>query len=231
MKKLGLIGGTGPESTVFYYRALVRGVQEALGPETLPPLAIESLSVFEVLDHCARDDLDGLTAYLAHAVGNLARAGAQIASLTALTPHIVFDRLQSASPIPLVSAVAATRDAAVAAGVRSVVLLGTEYTMTRDFFARPLRESGIAVAVPDDTEVAFVQDRIVRELEHGVVTDATRDGLTAIIRRLREEAGAERVILGCTELPLVLSDEASPLPCLDPVEIHTRALVAAMTAG
>ncbi|MFT3662470.1 MAG: amino acid racemase [Gordonia sp. (in: high G+C Gram-positive bacteria)] len=223
-----MIGGTGPESTVSYYRAVIEGVQEIAGEQTLPPLIIESLSVFRVLDFCARNDLDGLTDYLAAAIDGLARAGADVASLTALTPHIVFDRLVARSPIPLISAIDATRDEALARGARCLVLLGTAPTMTHDFFARPLREAGLTVVVPDPEEIDYIQDKIVTELEHGVVLDATRTGFTRIVSRLHERHGADHVVLGCTELPLLLDDRVSPLPCLDPVAAHTRRLVAAI---
>jgi aspartate racemase len=228
LKKLGLVGGTGPESTIFYYRALTEGVQQALGVGKLPPLVIESLSVFEVLELCARDDMDALTAYIGGAIDRLAAAGAEIGTLTALTPHIVFDRLRDASPIPLISAVEATRDEALAREVGSLALLGTKPTMTSDFFAQPLRDAGIDVVIPNPTEIEFIQDRIVRELEHGIVTDETRAGFVEIIERLRDEHGIEQVILGCTELPLLLDDTSSPVPCLDPVEVHSRALIEAV---
>ena len=100
MKKLGLIGGTGPESTIIYYRALTQGVLERTG--ALPRLVIESLSVYEVLDFCRKGDLEGLTAYLVHGVQNLTAAGADCAAFTGITPHIVFDRVQAQSPIPII---------------------------------------------------------------------------------------------------------------------------------
>ncbi len=231
MRKLGMIGGTGPESTIAYYRAVLSGVQEVVGTGRLPQLSIESLSVFEVLDLCSREDYDALTDYLGSALRRLVAAGAEVATLTALTPHIVFDRLEADSPIPVISAIEATRDAALEGGATRLALLGTEYTMTRDFFARPLRDAGLDVFTPAPGEIAYIQDKILHELEHGIVVDDTRDGFTAVIRRLRDEEGAEQVILGCTELPLLLNDGNSPLPCLDPVQIHTRALVEAITAS
>ena len=229
MRKLGMVGGTGPESTISYYRAVTAGVQAIEGPHSLPPLAIESLSVFEVLGYCSREDYDGLTEYLLSAIERLATAGAEVATLTALTPHIVFDRLRSKSPVPLISAVETTRDAALQRGTGRLVLLGTEYTMTQDFFTRPLRDAGLEVLTPSQAEIAYIQNKIVDELEHGIITDETRDGFVAIIKRLRDEHGGQQVVLGCTELPLLLDDSTSPLPCLDPVEIHTRALVASIT--
>ena len=100
--------------------------------------------------------------------------------------------------------------------------------MTGEFFAQPLRDAGIDVAIPDAEEVAFIRDRIVHELEHGIVTDSTREAFVSVIERLRTDRGVDHVILGCTELPLLLDDMSSPVPCLDPVEIHSRALIAAI---
>ncbi|WP_315151090.1 aspartate/glutamate racemase family protein, partial [Corynebacterium variabile] len=163
MTKLGIIGGTGPESTLLYYRAICEGVQARLGDDVLPQLTVESLSVFEVFRHCAAQDFDGLTAYLSAGIDSLAAAGAQVASLTAITPHIVFDRLVEASPVPLVSAVDAVRDEAVARGAGRVLLLGTGFTMspaTNGFFTRPFAEAGVEVVLPDAGEIEEVQHRI-----------------------------------------------------------------------
>lgn len=231
MKKLGLVGGTGPESTVLYYREIIAGVGAVLGLQTLPPLSIESLNVFTVMGMCADERFDELTAYLLGAVQRLAAAGAELATLTGNTPHIVFDRLQAVAPIPLISAVEATRDAARDRGLRRLALLGTEFTMTNDFFARPFEQSGIGLAVPTREEIAYIQDKIAAELEHAVVTDETRERFVAIIERLRDEEGVEQVILGCTELPLLLDDDSSPIPCLDTVAVHTRVLVDAIVGG
>lgn len=229
VRKLGMVGGTGPESTIAYYRAVIAGVQEIKGPNCLPPLVLDSVNVFEILGYCSRQDYDGLTGYLLTSVECLAAAGAEVATLTGLTPHIVFDQLRAVSPIPLVSAVETTRDAALNRGAGRLALLGTEFTMTQDFFTRPLRKAGLEVITPSASEIAFIQDKIVNELAHGLIPEATRAGFVAIIERLRDEHQAQQVILGCTELPLLLDDSTSPLPCIDAVEIHTRALVTAIT--
>jgi aspartate racemase len=223
-----MVGGTGPESTLVYYRDVIEGVKARRGAESLPMLTVESLSVFNVMSFCANRDYDGLADYLTAGFTNLANAGCEVASLTALTPHIVFDRVAERSRIPLVSAVGATCEAAVAAGVESVVLLGTEFTMREDFFAGPLRAAGLEVALPNDDEITVIQHHIASELEHGVVLDETRAEFVRIIERLRDEAGADQVVLGCTELPLILDDSTSPIPCLDPAQVHIAALVDAI---
>lgn len=139
-----------------------------------------------------------------------------MAALTGNTPNIVYDQLKQASPIPLVSAIEAGRDTTLQRGLHRVGLLGTVFTMTNDFFSRPLERSGVEVSVPRADEIALIQQKIESELEHGIVKEETRDQFTAIIRRMKKEDGIEQVILGCTELPLLLSDETSPCPASTP---------------
>jgi len=200
-------------------------VQNAPRRDLLAPLSIESLSAFEVFRFAGAEDWDGLTEYLLSAVINLERAGAEIASLTANTPHVVLDPLAERSPLPLVSSIESTRRAIRARGVDSVILLGTEFTMVGDFLAGPLREDGISVAVPSAKEIAYIQDKIAGELQFGVVEEFTRAGLLRIIERLAAEHDAGLVILGCTELPLLLSDSTSPVPTLDTMDPHIEDLV------
>lgn len=225
MKKIGLIGGIGPESTVSYYRQIVHGVKHKVGPEILPRLSIETLSAFNVFALCREKRYDDLAEYVLESINCLAAAGAEYAALTGNTPNVVFDQLKERSPIPLVSAIEATLSVAQSRGVKTIGLLGTEFTMTNTFFKLPFEKAGINVVCPDEEQIAYIQDRIEAELEHGVVTDETRDGFVRIIRSLQERSGIEQIILGCTELPLLLNDDNSPVPCLDTVQIHVAALV------
>lgn len=225
MKKAGLIGGMGPQSTMPYYLGIAYGVRQRTRPDFFPNITIECINVFEVLDYCARGDYDGLTLHILQAVRNLAAAGADFAVLTANTTHIIFDRLKPLSPIPLISIIDTVRDEALARGYRKVALLGTVFTMTRDFYKKPFRDAGIEIVVPRHPEMQLINDRINNELELGIVTDETLARFREIITRLRDNDGAEAVILGCTELPLLLNDDNSPLPTLDTVAIHTRAII------
>ena len=120
MKKLGLIGGMGPESTIPYYHDIVYGVQEAIGEQAFPELTIESVNVFKVLGLCKEQKYDELTKYLIRAIDNLAKSGADFAALSANTPHIVFDRLKEQSPIPLISIVEATCEEAKRRGLKNL---------------------------------------------------------------------------------------------------------------
>lgn len=231
MKKLGLIGGIGPESTVAYYRKIIHGVQAQAGRENLPRLSIESLNAFRVFQLCRSREFDQLTEYVLSAIHSLAAGGADLVALTGNTPNIVMDRILPVSPIPIVSAIDATCHVAQKRGARRVGLLGTVFTMTNTFFKTPFEDKGIKVIVPSESQIALIQAKIEAELEHGIVKEDTRQEFIAIIQDLQQREGIDHVALACTELPLILSDDNSPVPCLDIVEIHVEALVQAVVSS
>ncbi|MDE7152855.1 MAG: amino acid racemase [Muribaculaceae bacterium] len=225
MKKLGMVGGMGPESTLSYYRDIVFGVNARVGADVFPHVAIESLSVFYIQQLIREERMAELTDYLMGAITNLARCGADFVVLTANTAHIVFDRLQEQSPVPLISIVDATCRHAVRQGYRRLGLLGTCFTMERDFFKEPFRRHGIEIVVPEAADRELVNQRISTELEFGVIKEETLAEFQQIIERMRARDGIEGVILGCTELPLLLNDGNMPLPCLDTVKIHVEEII------
>ncbi|MDO4463736.1 MAG: amino acid racemase [Bacillota bacterium] len=225
MKKLGLVGGMGPESTIPYYHDIVYGVKDRVGNDFFPNLTIESVNVFEVLRLCGEQKYDELTDYLMKAINNLVNSGADFVALSANTPHIVFHKLQERSVVPLVSIVEATRDEAIRLNKHRLGLLGTVFTMTGDFFRMPFENSGIEIVVPTREEMEFVNLKISSELENGIVKEKTLESFQKIIGRMQKENGIEAIILGCTELPLLLNDEVSPVPCLDTMKIHVETLI------
>lgn len=226
MRKLGLLGGMGPESTIPYYHDIVYGVHERAG--RFPLLTIESVDVFHVLRLESEGRFDELADYLGAALKRLEAAGAQVAAMCANTPHIVFDRLQRASGIPLVSIVEACRNEACRRGFKNVGLLGTMPTMAHGFYAQAFAQAGIHVVVPAAKDQRFVADRISQELEFGVLNDATREGLAQVVERMRRQDGIDAVVLGCTELPLILNDDVVCVPCLDTMHLHIQALIDAV---
>lgn len=225
MKKLGLIGGVGPESTIPYYRDIVNGVKDRVGKPFLPPLTIESLSCFEVIRMSSEGDTAGLTGYLLAGIRNLAAAGAEVGALACNTGHLVFDELQKASPIPLVSIVEATCAEAVRCGYRKIGLMGTSATMEMDFFKEPFRSAGIEVVTPDAEERAYIAGQILNELEMGIVSNQTAMHILKIMERMAAEDQIEAIVLGCTELPLLFKERSTPVPLLDTMQIHIKALI------
>ena len=219
MKKLGLVGGMGVESTIPYYNDIVYGVQNKIGKKFFPNITIESVNAFDVLGLCSEQKYDELTDYLMQAIKNLTTSGADFIALSANTPHIVFDRLQNISTVPLVSIVEATRNEAIRLNKHKLGLLGTIFTMTEDFFKKPFYNSNIEIITPTAEEMEYINLKISSELEFGVIKEETLQGFQKIITRMQQEDSIEAVILGCTELPLLLNDEVSPIPCLDTMKI------------
>lgn len=224
VKKLGLVGGIGPESTVMYYRGIVDLVQEDRGKECFPPMTIECVEMPRMLAYCADEDYEGLCVYLHQAVATLAHAGADFAALSSNTPHIVFDELVERVSIPLVSIVGETARSTAALGVGTVGLLGTGFTMENSFYQDTLAREGVTALVPTAEERVFINERIFSELEYGIVTEETRDAFLEIVSRLQREEGIEAVILGCTELPLIFDGQDVAVPTIDTTRIHIAAL-------
>lgn len=225
MKKLGLIGGIGPESTIPYYHDIVYGVQSQVGEKFFPNLTIESLNVFDVLNMCDRKEYEALTNYLMAAINNLRASGADFIALSGNTPHIVFEELQKRSPIPLVSIIEATCDEAKRRNISKVGLLGTIFTMDGEFFKKPFTNNHIEVVTPTDEEKRFVNQKISQELELGITKEETLSAFLKIVQRMKDENGIQAIVLGCTELPLLFKGVRTPVDCLDTMQIHIQTLV------
>jgi aspartate racemase len=159
-------------------------------------------------------------------VQRLAQGGAGLGLIAANTPHLVFDEVQSRSPIPMLSIVTATRDAAAAAGLRRVALFGTRFTMAAAFFPEIFKSREIAIVVPNDTERTYIHDKYMSELFVGMILPETRERLLAIVQAMKEREGVDGLILGGTELSLILREPtAAQLPVLDTTQIHVEAAV------
>jgi aspartate racemase len=231
MKTAGIIGGIGPESTVDYYRSIISAYKVRLGDDSSPSLLIASVDVQKLLVLMTANRLADLVAYLAPEVERLARGGADFAAISANTPHIVFDELRRRSPIPMISIVEATRDAATARGLSRLLLLGTRFTMEARFYADVCAVKGIDVVVPDAAERVYIHAIYVDELLQGQFRDETRDALLGLIARYAEAGRIDGVVLGGTELPLLLRRaDHHGVPFLDTTRIHVDAIVNALLA-
>jgi aspartate racemase len=231
VKTVGIIGGIGPESTIEYYRQILACYREEKPDGTAPSIVINSIDVKKVLDLVADNELGQLTEYLASEVQRLARAGADFAVLAANTPHIVFDKVQQRSSIPLISIVQSTCDAAKALGSKRVGLFGTRFTMQAGFYQKIFSREGIAIVLPAESDQAYVHDKYVNELLRNIFLPATHDALLAIADKMIEQESVEALIQGGTELPLILRETARQgIPFLDTTRIHVRAVVAQLLA-
>jgi aspartate racemase len=229
MKTLGVIGGLGPESTVEYYRLIIAAYQERAGDGSYPPVVINSIDLKRMVDWITAGELAKIAEYLLAELQRLAGAGADVGLLSSNTPHVVFDEVSSRSPIPLVSIVEATCDEAKALGLKRLGLFGTRFTMRGQFYPKVFSREGLALVIPDEEEQAFIHEKYMNELLKGIFLPETRERLLAIAGRMRERDRIEGLVLGGTELPLILRDEtAGGVPVLDTGRIHVGAAVEQM---
>jgi len=230
VKTVGVIGGIGPESTIEYYRYLIAECRSRVDDGSYPPILINSIDLTRLVGLITAGDLEAVTDHLAREVARLASAGADFAVLAANTPHIVFDRLRRRTTIPMISIVEATREAAFAMGLTRVGIFGTRFTMQGEFYPAVFCARGLTVVAPGPGEQAYIHDKYMGELVNGIIRPETRARLLAIAGRMRDEQRVEAIILGGTELPLILREVADPVvPFLDTTMIHVRSIVDEMT--
>ena len=224
MTTVGLVGGLGPESTIDYYRRIIDGWQRH-EPATTPSIVIDSLDPNRAL-YLVQHERDAFFEYILASMRRLAGAGVDFIAITANTPHIFYDELAKASSCPMISIVEVCAEEARRRGVVRPLLLGTRFTMEAAFYPEGLARFGLQVVAPDDDERTWVHERYVNELLIGDFRAETRRDLVALIERLRERHGIDAVILGGTELPLLLEMKTvAGLPVLDTTELHVDAIV------
>jgi len=231
LRTAGIIGGIGPESTQEYYRLIIASYRRQKGDGSYPRIILNSIDLKAILDLMGANRLAELTEHLLGEVRRLDRAGADFGALAANTPHIVFDALSRQSPIPMISIVQATRQAAEALGLRRVGLFGTRYTMQGRFYPELFAPAGITLVTPEPGEQDYIHEKYMTELVNGVFLPDTRQGLMRIVGRMKAREGIEGLILGGTELPLILRDaDDAGIPFLDTTRLHVEQIVARLLA-
>lgn len=215
-KHIGILGGMPPAATADIFGRLMHEHEQMFGDEFYPVVTVQSVNtgrVFEILD-ISPLDRNALVYELAPHLGSLVNAHVDFVIIAANTPHVVLNELQNGVETPIRSIVDATRDEAVRVNVGHPLLLGTDITMTDGFFQRPFAKSGIEVAIPNQADQAMIDDIISRNL----FTDVSRLALLRAIQKYSFDG----VILGCTELPILIKRGDVDVPLLDTVDIQAR---------
>ena len=228
MKTIGLIGGMSWESTAHYYRAINQDVAARLGGLHSAPLIVHSVDFAPVAEKQAAGDWDGAGRQLADIAHSLEAAGAEVIGLATNTMHAVADHITDAINVPFVHIADPTSDALLAEGFETVGLLGTRFTMEMDFYRDRLAGRGLTALIPE-VDRTNLNGIIYDELCRGIVREESRRIYVSAIERLAAR-GAEAVILGCTEITMLIDDSVSPLPVFDTTDLHARALVSAALA-
>jgi aspartate racemase len=223
-KTIGIVGGIGPEATVDYYRMLLAAFKRR-GVDDYRSVLINSIDLDKALRYLYADDRAGLIEFMIEPVEMLARGGAEVGLFAANTAHIVFDEIQARSPIPLVSIVAATCEAAKKMNLQRVGLIGTRFTMFGTFFPDHFSKHGIEIVIPGQDDIDYVHEKYLGELVPGIFLDETRHGIVAVLDRLQRKHDIGAVVLAGTELPLLLRGVKYDLPLLDTATIHIEATV------
>jgi aspartate racemase len=224
MKILGLIGGTSWVSTVDYYRLINEGINEELGGLDFAECMIYSFNYGDIKKNNDANDWDKTLSMITKASLGLKANGAQAIVLCANTMHLIADQLEKNVQLPVIHIATATANAITAKGLKKIGLLGTKFTMERNFFGDKLTEQGIEILIPGDKERDYIHYTIFEELGRGIISPKTKQYYIDVINKLVAD-GAEGIILGCTEIPLLISSADVDIPLFDTTAIHSKAAV------
>ncbi len=219
-RTIGMIGGLSPESTVTYYEHITRGCFEHTG--NYPDIIIRSVDLTKYTGWFSAGQWEQAGKDMAEIFEKMRFAGADFGLICANTPHRALPYIFSGTSLPIFSIIDATADSIIHAGIRKVGLLGTKFTMKEDFYTRGLADRGITAIVPEDDEIDQINRIIYEELVKGIINDESRELMKEIIGWVVEE-GAQGIILGCTEIPLLISQKDCTVPVFDTTRIHAEA--------
>lgn len=220
-KKIGILGGLTPESTVTYYQHIVRRYQELFGDHSYPEVIIYSVSFQKFEDWMDEEDWRSIEEALLGCLESLSAAGADFAIIATNTMHIVFDELRERSPIPLISIIETTAEAVGKEGMNTVGLLGTRFTMEKPFYREGLERHGIKVIVPEKADRDYINKVVFEELSRGILRPESRQRFLEIIKGLMRR-GAQGVVLGCTEIPLLVTQDHTKVRLFDTATLHAE---------
>ena len=225
MKRIGIIGGIGPESTVDYYKLIIGAFHEKQADLGYPEIIIYSANLSSLMKILGAKKWENLTDWLVEKVVALNNAGAEFAVIGSNTPHIVFNEVSSRSPIPMLSIIEETRKKAQKLDSKRLGLMGTRFTMESDFFKKQFGENEMGIVVPEKEDQELIHHRLFSEIELGIIKDSTREELLSIVKKMIERHSIDAMILGCTELPLILNKDEFGIPFLKTTAIHAESIV------
>lgn len=220
-----MIGGFSPESTLDYYRLIIETYRKESKDWRNPEIVIYSMDINTLFKMIENEQWDELVKWLGDGIEVLHKAGADFGFISANTPHVVFDRINKISSIPLISIVEVTSRYVKELGLSKVGLLGTKFVMKNDFFQKVFDEEGISIVVPNDKEQAYIHNKLVSEIQLGNFFDETRGELINIVKRMVDDDSIEGLILGCTELPLILTKDEFGIPFINTTKIHVESII------
>jgi len=229
MKKIGLIGGLGPESTIEYYRLIIKRFQEKHNSKEYPELLLNSINMTEMLGYVFNNQLDKLVDFLAVRIEVLEKAGVDYVAIASNTPHIVFDKLSEKINVQLISIVEETSKEIQRKKLKKVGLMGTKSTMSNGFYQKTALKHGIEILIPDPENQDYIHQKYMGELVFNRILPETKKQLIQIVNKLKKKETIEGLILGGTELPLILNQtDFTDILVFDTTKIHVESIVTKM---
>jgi aspartate racemase len=226
MKTIGIIGGIAPASTVEYYLLIVAQYQQRTKTNQYPSILINSINMTRMLSYVAEQKFDELVDYLSQEIEKLKTGGAEFAVLASNTPHIVFDALREKSSLPLISIVEATIFFAKQKGYKKLGLFGTRSTMQSGFYQNTAAKENLAIVLPEIEEQNYIHDHYMNEFVKGIFREEVKAELVSIARKLKTAHGTDALILGGTEIPLILKPTDLPeVELINTTKVHVGAIL------
>lgn len=228
MKTIGILGGLGPESTVDYYKGIITGYREIKGKEHFPQIYINSINITEMIGYVAQKDFNKLIDLLVFNLNKLENIGADILAISSNTPHVVIDAIKEKVNTPILNIVEETRKIAQSQNLKKVLLTGTSFTMNSSFFQNEFNKYNIECIVPNNDEKEIIQNIIFPDLENGIIKDDDKKAFLEICNNKIEMENIDGIILGCTELPLLVKEDDFRIFVLNTTKIHINSIVNAI---
>ena len=228
MKRVGIIGGLGPEATTDYYKEIINRFKE-INPDSdlnYPEIIIYSVNMATFIGHMQNADYKSATEYLSYCIHQLENAGADFIAISSNTPHLLFNELKKTCNRPIISIVETAKTEAKKLKLKKIGLIGTKFTMQTSFYADVFNQSGIELVVPDSNDIEIINNKLFTEIELGLFKDETKTLILDIVQKMIEHHNIEALILGCTEFPLMFTkDEYLNIPFINTTRVHVAEIV------
>lgn len=224
MKKVGIVGGLGPASTIDYYRDIIDAYRKVYGDDNYPEIVIDSVNMSKIISNIINQEYESVASDLLKSISNLEKAGADFAAIASNTPHIVWDRIKDKTAIPLISIIDATCNYIIRQNYGKVLIFATKFTMKNGLYSKALSERGIDWILPNEEDIEILGDIIYPNLENGIVIEEDKARMIRIAEKYIMQYGTDSILLGCTEIPLMIKPGDVSVPVINTTKIHIESI-------
>lgn len=220
MMKVGIVGGLGPASTIDYYRDIVEKYRKVNGDDNYPEIVIDSINMGEIVMGIETNNFDYVAHQILNSISNLEKAGASFAAIASNSPHIVWDLIKDKTIIPIISIIDATCDYIVRQNYNKVLIFATKFTMKNGLYSKALTKMNIEWILPNEEDIEILGNIIYPNLENGIVIEEDKQKMISIAEKYIKQHSADSILLGCTEIPLMIKSNDVSVPVINTTKIH-----------